>query len=126
MRKKGFTLVELMIVIAIIAILAAVALTSYRSYIRKAQAKELITFAKTCLQEAVAQCMTDSSADLSKLDACQNPGNTAYITGIKITAPEDCSNLSASAEGKVGNVLYKVDCTATANEITCTAPYKTS
>jgi len=56
MRKKGFTLIELMVVIAIIAILAAIAVSGYKSYIRKAQAKELLTFARACVQEAMAQC----------------------------------------------------------------------
>jgi len=40
-RKKGFTLVELMVVIAIIAILAVGGISSYQSYILKGQASRL-------------------------------------------------------------------------------------
>lgn len=39
-RKRGFTLIELMIAIAIIAILASVALPSYTDYIRRSQITE--------------------------------------------------------------------------------------
>jgi type IV pilus assembly protein PilE len=39
-RRNGFTLIELMIVIAIVAILASVALPSYREYIRRGQVQE--------------------------------------------------------------------------------------
>ena len=126
MRKKGFTLIELMVVIAIIAILAAIALTAYRSYIRKAQAKELMTFARACIQETIAQCMTDPNTTPSELDAC-NPGNatqTQYINNIEITPPASCSDFSASAEGTVGGQTYIVECTydETADDVICTAP----
>ncbi|MFH1727436.1 MAG: prepilin-type N-terminal cleavage/methylation domain-containing protein [Pseudomonadota bacterium] len=41
MKKKGFTLVELMIVVAIIAILAAIAIPSFMAYIKKSKKSEV-------------------------------------------------------------------------------------
>jgi prepilin-type N-terminal cleavage/methylation domain-containing protein len=129
MRKKGFTLVELMVVIAIIAILAAIALTAYRAYIRKAQSKELLTFARACVQEAIAQCSTDPDfTSFGDLDACQTPTQgTQYITGITITPPSSCNELTTSARGTVGTETYEVTCTydQTRDDIICTAPRRT-
>ncbi|MDB5890537.1 MAG: methylation, partial [Polaromonas sp.] len=48
MVQKGFTLIELMIVVAIIGILAAVALPAYQDYTKKAKMSEVILALSTC------------------------------------------------------------------------------
>ena len=68
--QKGFTLIELMIVVAIIGILAAVALPAYQDYTIKAKVGNALT-AADALKTAVALCVTETGG----LDDCDTDTN---------------------------------------------------
>ncbi|MDR5865954.1 pilin [Halomonas koreensis] len=80
--QGGFTLIELMIVIAIIGVLAAIALPRYLDYTNRAKASEIITAAsgaRTCVTEA-AQLGEDPSG-------CGNAfEDTQYATNLNVAS----------------------------------------
>ena len=69
--QKGFTLIELMIVIAIIGILAAIAIPQYQNYIAKSQVSRVMGELGN-LKTAVETCVLDGKAADCKLGAVQS------------------------------------------------------
>ncbi|RNL61714.1 pilin [Zhongshania marina] len=96
--QQGFTLIELMIVIAIIGILAAVALPAYQDYTTRAKMSEVILAASTCrvsISEA-AQFADDIPASANSWGCEQN------ITGASATKPTRyVASVTTSASGVI-------------------------
>ena len=110
--QKGFTLIELMIVVAIIGILAAIAIPQYQNYISKSQVSRVVgetsavkTAIETCLndgQTGIGKCalgITDSNLQDTKVNGgvANEATNSVALTDVSTIVGQFTTAKSGSA-----------------------------
>ena len=111
--QQGFTLIELMIVVAIIGILSAVALPQYNNYLNRAQIKACLAEATGIVRGAVA-ATAEGSVALMPADSWSACTGDSYNATVLLTAG---GTFTANAKDRNSTTI-----TCTNNTGVCTHP----
>ena len=109
--QQGFTLIELMIVIAIIAILASLALPAYQTYAKKAKFSEVV-MATTAVKSAIDICyqtkgdltVCDATDSQTVLNASTNATAGDHVFSVAVT--DDLATITATGAAPVDDATY--------------------
>ena len=115
--QQGFTLIELMIVVAIIGILASIAVPSYQTYVKKAKFSEVV-MATSTTKMAVELCF-QNLATLTECDDSKNGINTVGASGylLSISTTDGVITATAASTNGLNGETYVLKPTTTTGKV---------